>query len=1533
MKRSKKSPTAGRVSQKTGLPKVDPDAVEQNHVLDNMVPTQGFDELPMVGLGGSAGAISALRTFLQNVPVDSGMVFVVILHLSPEFDSSLANVLQLSTTMVVKQAEDGEKVQRNCVYVIPPGKHLTSLDGTLRLTDLEPERGKRVAVDLFFRSLADSHGAHAMAIVLSGAAGDGAIGIKRIKERGGLTIAQDPDEAEHRGMPQSAIATGMVDWVLRVAEMPARLLEYRANEARVQVPPEEGQEPTKAPKDTADQGEIALREVLDFLRARTGADFSCYKRATIVRRVSRRMQVNSLINLSAYHAFLRTHPGEAGALLQDLLISVTNFFRDREAFEALELLIPNLFQDKGPSDQVRIWVPACATGEEAYSIAMLLLEHARKLDSPPSLQVFACDLDEAAIVQARAALYPEAISADVSEERLLRFFTHDTRGYRIRREVREMVLFAAHDLLKDAPFSRMDLISCRNLLIYLNREAQSRALDIFHFALRPSGLLFLGSSEAIDETSALFRVSDKKHRIFTQQPARRLGLPVPLGPGLLMRAMQVQEDSRHAPVLIGRSFGLTHLPPADAEPGTGNDHLSSSELHLRLAERIAPPSVIVNADYDIVHLSPSAGRFLQLTGGDPTLNLLRVVHPMMRVELRAALFHASESGETIEVPRVSFEFEGNHREVTLRVAPARELAPGFSIVAFDLIEMAAENAIPAARTRSGESDPMRPLELENESLKSRLRDTVEQYEASNEEQKASNEELQSMNEELRSTAEELETSREELQSVNEELSTVNGELKSRVEDLNHANSDLQNLMAASAIATLFLDRDLRIMRYTPSAVSLFSLIPGDIGRPLADLRHQIEYADLSADARRVLEFLSPVERQVQSAGEWYLTRLLPYRTLDDHIAGVVLTFVNITAAKDAEDKLRESEEQFRRALEDAPIPVIMQADDGQVLQISNTWTELTGYSREEIPTFDAWLNHAYGSGTDIVRDHVRELFDGKLRQIELEIEVKTRSGEKRHWAFSASAPGRLRDGRRFIVGMALDITERAAASAALSESQERLRMVVENAREYAIFSLDPQRNITTWNSGAEAILGWSENEILGQSADIIFTAEDRANDVAGQEMQTALKKGRAEDERWHLRKDGSRFWASGVMMPMRDMQNQITGFVKIFRDQTQSRFDEEARREAEERFRILVDSVQDYAIFLLDAEGFITSWNQGAARIKGYTEEEVIGQHVSLFYTTDEITDNLPQKEMATARAHGRSENESWRVRKDGSLFWVNEIMISLSDSSGGFAKISRDLTERKKFEDELTKHLAAAQSARQDAEAAGKAKDHFIAVLSHELRTPLTPVFLAVQALRHTKNLPPFAVESIEMIDRNVKLEARMIDDLLDLTRMAHGKIELLQDEVDLHRAIHDALQVAQGDIQGRRQKLSVELEATQFLVCGDFQRLQQVFWNLLKNASKFAPFDGSIGVKSRNEDHHIVVSITDNGIGIAPDALARIFEAFTQADDTINRHFGGLGLGLSIASATISGLGGTLSADSAGQGHGAVFTVRLPLLSPASS
>ncbi len=793
----------------------------------------------------------------------------------------LASLLQPSVKFPVQQVTENVALEPNNVYVIPPNFNLSAVDTHLRLTKLEEHRRERAPIDHFFRTLATTYDGHSIGVILTGTGSDGTLGLKEIKAMGGLILVQDPNDAEFDGMPQSAIATGLVDRVLPIAEIASTLVSLANAGPRVAIFEDSGEQ--------AYLERVLLPKVLTILRARTDRDFHRYKPATILRRIARRMQLSYIDSFDRYLEKLRESLSEVRALSDDLLINVTSFFRDPDVFERLANdVIPQLFSGKGANDAIRVWSVGCATGEEAYSVAMLLLEESARRDSSPLIQIFASDLHKRSLDGAREGFYPGDIETDVSPERIRRFFRKENGGFRIVKEVRETVVFAPHNLLGDPPFSRVDLITCRNLLIYLDRSVQRDVIDLFHYALCRNGYLILGSAETID-SSELFRTEDKKLRIYQKRNLPVPELRLPVFPGTRTRAMG-------------------ELLQSSDQTSPNNSYHS---LHKTLLERYAPPSILVGPDNRLAHLSEHAGRYLTHPGGELTSNVLRLVRDELRIELQALLQSVRDAREPVDSRPIFVRFDGQVTPVVMHVSPAGDSdGDDYVLVIFEEQRAQSVGAEQGIQPQNGWANGSKFEMDEDVAAAQRLRAIIEEYETSQEEMKAANEEMQSTNEELRSTMEELETSKEELQSINEELQTVNQENRHKVEELSQLSSDLQNLLAATDIATLFLDRELRIMRFTPQVAELYNIRITDRGRPISDLTHRLGYPNLQEDAQDVLMSLIPVQREIFDDRErWYLVRLLPYRSTDDRIEGVVITFTEITTQKRAEVALRDSEQR------------------------------------------------------------------------------------------------------------------------------------------------------------------------------------------------------------------------------------------------------------------------------------------------------------------------------------------------------------------------------------------------------------------------------------------------------------------------------------------------------------------------------------------------------------------------------------------------------------------------------------------------
>jgi PAS domain S-box-containing protein len=886
--------------------------------------TSGENKFLIVGVGASAGGVQALKLFFEQVSADSGMAYVVILHLSPDHDSKLAEVLRVVAKIPVQQVTERTKVIPNHIFVVPPNQHLTMADGHIIVTPNMQVEDRRAPVDIFFRTLASTQGRHAVCVVLSGTGANGSMGLKRVKEMGGAAFVQNPREAEFNEMPRNSISTDLVDAVLPVAEIPGRIMAYKKNMDAVRIPVEVESRP--------EEQQNALREIFTQLRVRTGHDFSNYKRPTLLRRIERRITVRNLPDLVSYANFLQDHPEETNALLKDLLISVTNFFRDKKAFATLETdILPIIIKNKSAEEQVRIWVAGCATGEEAYSIAMFCAEQTLHAIDAPKIQIFATDIDEEAIAHAREGIYTINDAVDVSPERLRRFFNKEGDGYRIRRELREMVLFALHNFIKDPPFSHLDLVSCRNVLIYLNRTAQNRVMETFHFALNTGGYLFLGTSESIDASDNLYDIVSRDHHIYKSRQTATRAYPVPESmPSIRIGQPQGQLNSKE------KSSRLL-------------ERITYSDLHQRLLEQYAPPSLIINEEYDIVHLSERAAPYLQFAGGEPSQNLLKVIRQELRLELRSALYQALQQKTAVEAKGLNVKLEDRIETINIHVKPVlreEDIARGYILVIFEKTGEEAEHKEVILRSDEAVS---RHLEDELMRLKVQIRSSNQHHEFQAEELKASNEELQAMNEELRSSAEELETSKEELQSMNEELRTVNQELKVKIEETSLTSNNLQNLINSSNIGTIFLDRTFRIAMFTPAVLEIFNLIPADYGRPLSDITHRLEYRELLQDAEKVLEKLTIIEHEVKtSEGRYYIMQVLPYRTTEDHINGVVITFIDISRRKKAEEDLLQSKERMEKAFSIGTVGILYFKPGGEVTSANNAFLQMCGYSNDDL---------------------------------------------------------------------------------------------------------------------------------------------------------------------------------------------------------------------------------------------------------------------------------------------------------------------------------------------------------------------------------------------------------------------------------------------------------------------------------------------------------------------------------------------------------------------------------------------------------
>jgi two-component system CheB/CheR fusion protein len=860
---------------------------------------------PIIGIGASAGGLEALEHFLSHVPKNCGMAFVIVQHLDPTHKGIMPELLQRATGMKVLQVKDRTRVRPDCVYVIPPNKDMSILHGVLHLLDPAAPRGLRLPIDFFLRSLAQDQQDRSIGVILSGMGSDGTLGLRAIKEKAGVVLVQEPATAKFDGMPRSAVDAGLADIVAPVEELPGKILGY-LQRTPLSARPEAS---------LGDKTQSALEKAVILLRAHTGHDFSLYKRNTLYRRIERRMGIHQIHKMAAYVRYLQENSQELDLLFKELLIGVTNFLRDPAVWAELgEKILPALIASRPDGHVLRAWVPGCSTGEEAYSLAMVVTEAIEKLKLKRriTLQVFATDLDKDAIDRARQGVYPENISADVAPEQMRRFFNKDQHGCRVTAEIREMVIFAPQNLIMDPPFTKLDILSCRNLLIYLGPEVQKKLIPLFHYSLTPGGILILGSAETVGAHTDLLPPLNNKLRIF----------------------QRTESALRPEPVDFPSSFSGVVANGSETRPAAKPPVSLQSMAEQLVLQRYAPPAVLTNDKGDIFFISGRTGKYLEPAAGKANWNLFAMAREGLRYELASAFQKVLRQKDRVMLHGLKIEngVGGQRVDITVQHLDEPKAMEGLVLIVFT--DVAAPTPVsagtPSAKTQ-GRTARLKELEQELQAARAEARANHEEMQTSHEELRSTNEEMQSTNEELQSTNEELTTSKEEMQSLNEELQTVNTELQAKVDELSRASNDMKNLLNSTDIATLFLDNELNVRQFTSQATKIIKLIPGDVGRPVTDLVSELNYPGLTDDVREVLRTLTFSEKPTAAqGGRWFNVRIMPYRTMDDRIDGVVITFADITAAKTLELKLREKHTVLKKHVEETSVkPAHLDSTAGQ----------------------------------------------------------------------------------------------------------------------------------------------------------------------------------------------------------------------------------------------------------------------------------------------------------------------------------------------------------------------------------------------------------------------------------------------------------------------------------------------------------------------------------------------------------------------------------------------------------------------------
>jgi two-component system CheB/CheR fusion protein len=1361
----------------------------------------------LVGVGASAGGLEAIGQLLTDLPANTGLAFIVVQHLDPTHESLSAELLGRKTRMSVIEATDGMLLEPDHIYVIPPNRNLAVHDGSLKVSPRSDAQGQHLPINFLFQSIAENHGHQSIGVILSGNATDGTLGLEAIKAAGGVTIVQDPKTAKFDSMPVNAIASGVVDLILSPSEIARELANIALHPFAYRHDLSVG----GASDDPAlrDFDQAAFAKILSLIRGQFNVDFDQYKQSTLKRRIARRMILNKIHTVEEYARSLQGRPEEAQALFSDMLINVTEFFRDPEAYAHLaQKILPEVAKNRLPNQPIRIWSVGCSSGEEPYSIAMTLLEVLGPAANKNRIQIFATDISESAIAKARAGIFPDSISEKISKERLRRFFSKVDGGYRIDKTIRDMCLFSRHDVTRDPPFARLDLICCRNVLIYFEPDLQKRVFPIFHYALCPNGYLWLGRSETVGRSSDLFAAIDKTQKFYARKAVASTTQP---------RFWMAPHQS------VGLAQKGSELQRVDFD--------IQREADRQVIAQYAPPGVVVNFEMDIVLTRGMIDPFIKFPPGVASLNIFKWIRPEIQSDVRLTLQASLKGGVAVRKEGLEVRDGDKVLAFNLHVVPLRKASKsqaGFFSVNFEPASLVESPVVldrhhaestthrsKATKVKDSRAEA-RALKLEREIAEVRAWQlaTVQDFEATKDQLVAANEELQSRSEEYQSTNEELETAKEELQSANEELTTVNDELQTHNADLSALNNDLNNFMECVEIPLVMVDSNHQIRRFTSRASTMMNLLTSDIGRPIGDIKPNLETPDLTTMVGDVIKTAVGKDFEVQDRdGHWFRLQVKPYRTASSKVDGAVISLVDI-------DLLKRHLNEREKSLEYA-------------LSVANA---------VQLPL---------------------AVLDAKLRL------------QSSNVAF-----GKLFELSSDVVGSdVLSIVTTA-------EHREFLRQALEG---------------------------------------VVFRREEL------RELEVETKFPKLGRRILHF---------STALIKWIGVEPQPPAFLLAVEDITERRRVEENSRATELKFRALVDSAYD-AIVSVNGDGILTFANKKAEEIFGYDAGELVGKHMSVL-----IPERLHVQHEAhhalyltqpSSRPMGRGQDLVART-KDGREIPVD---VSLSPYKTFddviVTAIIRDITGRKAMESEREALLALEHSARCDAERANQTKDTFLALLSHELRTPLTAI-LSWSQLIQRKNLDPSRIKlGVETIEKNALLQGQLIDDLLDIARIKAGKFMLNLGEIDPAEPVLEAVNSVAMMAEANSIKIESFVDVRRGTVVADPKRLQQVVWNLLTNAIKFSPKGQSIAVRIEPLEceglRQVAIKVIDHGKGIKPELLETIFGRFIQADSSAARLHGGLGLGLSIVHDLIKLQGGSVSAESSGEGCGATFTILLPMKADSNS